>query len=64
MMPDLQKMIAYADDTKGDKNYNVYVIDAQNGELISSPLMGIADTTNLQYQAFRHAQKFVDKNRE
>jgi protease II len=58
------KMIAYAEDTKGDKIYNVYVIDAQNGELISSPLMGIADTTNLQCQAFRHAQKFADNNRE
>ena len=38
------KMIAYAEDTKGDKIYTVYVIDAQNGELISSPLMGIVDS--------------------
>lgn len=38
------KMIAYAEDTKGDEIYTVYVIDAQNGELIGSPLMGIADS--------------------
>jgi oligopeptidase B len=37
-------MISYAEDTKGDKIYTVYVIDAQNGELISSLLMGIGDS--------------------
>lgn len=49
------KMIAYAEDTKGDEIYTVYVIDAQNGELIGSPLMGIthylewADSETLVY---------------
>lgn len=49
------KMIAYAVDTKGDEIYTVYVIDAQNGELIGSPLMGItvclewADSETLVY---------------
>ncbi|KAH9290387.1 hypothetical protein KI387_034504, partial [Taxus chinensis] len=37
------KLIAYAEDTKGDEIYTVYVIDAETKEFIGKPLKGITD---------------------
>eukprot|EP01018_Ginkgo_biloba_P022451 Gb_27168 [translate_table: standard] len=38
------KLIAYAEDTKGDEIYTVYVIDAENKEFVGKPLTGITDS--------------------
>lgn len=35
------KLIAYAEDTKGDEIYTVYVIDADRGTVIGNPLKGV-----------------------
>lgn len=32
------KLVAYAEDTKGDEIYTVYVIDAENGTPVGAPL--------------------------
>lgn len=34
------KMVAYAEDTKGDEIYTIYVIDTDNGALIGKPIVG------------------------
>lgn len=34
------KLVAYAEDTKGDEIYTVYVIDAESGMLVGKPLVG------------------------
>lgn len=39
--------IAYAEDTKGDEIYTVYVIDADNGTFIGEPLKGV--TSNIEW---------------
>ncbi|MBA0726806.1 hypothetical protein Golax_002607, partial [Gossypium laxum] len=41
------KMVAYAEDTKGDEIYTVYVIDAETQAPIGKPLVGV--TSNLQW---------------
>ncbi|KAK8939141.1 hypothetical protein KSP39_PZI011420 [Platanthera zijinensis] len=41
------KLIAYAEDTKGDGNYTVYVIDADKGTAIGNPLKGV--TSNIEW---------------
>ncbi|TYI87993.1 hypothetical protein E1A91_D04G175000v1 [Gossypium mustelinum] len=41
------KMVAYAEDTKGDEIYTVYVIDAENQAPIGKPLVGV--TSNLEW---------------
>uniref|UniRef100_A0ACD5WP50 Uncharacterized protein n=1 Tax=Avena sativa TaxID=4498 RepID=A0ACD5WP50_AVESA len=35
------KLVAYAEDTKGDEIYTVFVIDAESGEYVGQPLKGI-----------------------
>ncbi|XP_010246770.1 PREDICTED: uncharacterized protein LOC104589978 [Nelumbo nucifera] len=35
------KLVAYAEDTKGDEIYTVYVIDAETGTPIGKPLVGV-----------------------
>uniref|UniRef100_J3L2I2 Peptidase S9A N-terminal domain-containing protein n=1 Tax=Oryza brachyantha TaxID=4533 RepID=J3L2I2_ORYBR len=35
------KLVAYAQDTKGDEIYTVYVIDAESGKYVGQPLEGI-----------------------
>ncbi|KAK9115073.1 hypothetical protein Syun_021870 [Stephania yunnanensis] len=35
------KLVAYAEDTKGDEIYTVYVIDAETGAFLGKPLVGI-----------------------
>ncbi|KAL6873522.1 hypothetical protein ACP4OV_013604 [Aristida adscensionis] len=35
------KLVAYAEDTKGDEIYTVYVIDAESGAYVGQPLKGI-----------------------
>ncbi|KAJ4832263.1 hypothetical protein Tsubulata_012207 [Turnera subulata] len=35
------KMVAYAEDTKGDEIYTVYVIDVETRELVDKPLTGV-----------------------
>lgn len=35
------KLVAYAEDTKGDEIYTVFVIDAESGEYVGRPLKGI-----------------------
>ncbi|TMX03646.1 hypothetical protein EJD97_015028 [Solanum chilense] len=34
------KLVAYAEDTKGDEIYTVYIIDAESGMLVGKPLVG------------------------
>jgi len=34
-------LVAYAEDTKGDEIYTVYVIDAETGATIGEPLVGV-----------------------
>lgn len=34
------KMVAYAEDTKGDEIYTIYVIDADSGALVGRPIVG------------------------
>ncbi|XP_009773548.1 uncharacterized protein [Nicotiana sylvestris] len=42
------KLVAYAEDTKGDEIYTVYVIDAESGILVGKPLVG-AITSYLEW---------------
>lgn len=42
------KLVAYAEDTKGDEIYTLYVIDAESGMLIGKPLVG-AITSYLEW---------------
>eukprot|EP00257_Ricinus_communis_P023336 XP_015583285.1 uncharacterized protein LOC8270668 [Ricinus communis] len=35
------KLVAYAEDTKGDEIYTVYVIDVETGALVENPLTGV-----------------------
>lgn len=35
------KLVAYAEDTKGDEIYTIYVIDARTGALVDKPLVGV-----------------------
>ncbi|XP_051117575.1 uncharacterized protein LOC127242180 [Andrographis paniculata] len=35
------KLVAYAEDTKGDETYTGYIIDAESGELVEKPLVRI-----------------------
>ena len=35
------KLVAYAEDTKGDEIYTVYVIDAETGATVDKPLVGV-----------------------
>ncbi|XP_049368026.1 uncharacterized protein LOC125832883 [Solanum verrucosum] len=42
------KLVAYAEDTKGDEIYTVYVIDAESGMLVGKPLVG-AITSYLEW---------------
>ncbi|OMO62317.1 hypothetical protein COLO4_33142 [Corchorus olitorius] len=41
------KLVAYAEDTKGDEIYTVYVIDAETGAPVGKPLVGV--TSYLQW---------------
>ena len=41
------KLVAYAEDTKGDEIYTVYVIDAETRALVGKPLVGV--TSYLQW---------------
>ncbi|KAL6969102.1 oligopeptidase B, partial [Sarracenia purpurea var. burkii] len=41
------KLVAYAEDTKGDEIYHAYVIDAETGTLVGKPLIGV--TSNLEW---------------
>ncbi|KAM0945285.1 putative oligopeptidase B transcription factor WD40-like family [Dioscorea sansibarensis] len=41
------KLVAYAEDTKGDEIHNVYVVDIESGALIEKPLTGL--TTYLEW---------------
>ncbi|KAK8924147.1 hypothetical protein KSP39_PZI019850 [Platanthera zijinensis] len=41
------KLIAYAEDTKGDEIYTIYVIDAAKGTPIGNPLKGV--TSNIEW---------------
>ncbi|KAJ3689177.1 hypothetical protein LUZ61_018341 [Rhynchospora tenuis] len=41
------KMVAYAEDTKGDEIYLVHVIDAESGKPVEQPLKGI--TSNVEW---------------
>ncbi|KAF3622706.1 hypothetical protein FXO37_32223 [Capsicum annuum] len=42
------KLVAYAEDKKGDEVYTVYVIDAESGMLVGKPLVG-AITSHLEW---------------
>ncbi|KAJ1694576.1 hypothetical protein LUZ63_011274 [Rhynchospora breviuscula] len=46
------KMVAYAEDTKGDEIYLVHVIDAESGKLVEQPLKGI--TSNVEWANDEH----------
>lgn len=35
------KLVAYAEDTKGDEIYTVYIIDAETGAPVGKPLVGV-----------------------
>ena len=35
------KLVAYAEDTKGDEIYTVYVVDAKTGALVDKPLVSL-----------------------
>lgn len=41
------KLVAYAEDTKGDEIYSVYIIDAETKEPLEKPLVGV--TSNLEW---------------
>ncbi|GFS39690.1 prolyl oligopeptidase family protein [Actinidia rufa] len=41
------KLIAYAEDTKGDEIYHVYIIDAETGTPVGKPLVGV--TSDLEW---------------
>ena len=41
------KLVAYAEDTKGDEIYTIYVIDAHTGALVDKPLVGV--TASLEW---------------
>lgn len=38
------KLVAYAEDTKGDEIYTVHVIDAESGAPVDKPLLGITQS--------------------
>lgn len=44
--------MAYAEDTKGDEIYTVYVIDAESGEYVGQPLKGI--TSDIEWAGDDH----------
>ncbi|KAL6603395.1 hypothetical protein ACP70R_043756 [Stipagrostis hirtigluma subsp. patula] len=46
------KLVAYAEDTKGDEIYTVYVIDAESGECVGNPLQGI--TSDIEWAGDDH----------
>jgi oligopeptidase B len=46
------KLAAYAEDTKGDEIYTVYVIDAESGEYVGQPLKGI--TSDIEWSGDDH----------
>ncbi|KAL6603404.1 hypothetical protein ACP70R_043765 [Stipagrostis hirtigluma subsp. patula] len=46
------KLVAYAEDTKGDEIYTVYVIDAESGEYVGQPLKGI--TSDIEWAGDDH----------
>lgn len=39
--------MAYAEDTKGDEIYTVYVIDAESGAVVDKSLVGV--TSNIEW---------------
>lgn len=41
------KLVAYAEDTKGDEIYTVYVIDAESQTPVGKPLVGV--TSDLEW---------------
>ena len=41
------KLVAYAEDTKGDEIHTIYVIDAHTGALVDKPLVGV--TASLEW---------------
>lgn len=41
------KLVAYAEDTKGDEIYTVYVIDAESQTPVGQPLVGV--TSDLEW---------------
>jgi oligopeptidase B len=46
------KLVAYAEDTRGDEIYTVYVIDADTGEYVGQPLEGI--TSDIEWAGDDH----------
>ncbi|CAD6338164.1 unnamed protein product [Miscanthus lutarioriparius] len=46
------KLVAYAEDTKGDEIYTVYVIDAESGVYVGQPLKGI--TSDIEWAGDDH----------
>ena len=46
------KLAAYAEDTKGDEIYTVYVIDAESGQYVGQPLKGI--TSDIEWAGDDH----------
>lgn len=46
------KLVAYAQDTKGDEIYTVYVIDAESGKFVGQPLEGI--TSDIEWAGDDH----------
>ncbi|EER90445.1 hypothetical protein BDA96_10G356900 [Sorghum bicolor] len=46
------KLVVYAEDTKGDEIYTVYVIDAESGEYVGQPLKGI--TSDIEWAGDDH----------
>ena len=38
--------MAYAEDTKGDEIYTVYIIDAETGASVGKPLVGVTSYLN------------------
>lgn len=46
------KLVAYAEDTKGDEIYTVYVIDAESGQYAGQPLKGI--TSDIEWAGDDH----------
>ncbi|XP_022967138.1 uncharacterized protein LOC111466641 [Cucurbita maxima] len=40
------KLVAYAEDTKGDEIYTVYIIDAETGASVGKPLVGVTSYLN------------------
>ncbi|KAG2608721.1 protease 2 [Panicum virgatum] len=46
------KLVAYAEDTKGDEIYTVYVIDSASGQYVGQPLKGI--TSDIEWAGDDH----------